>query len=389
VRRAKGEGSLLKRAGCRFWYAQYVHNGKKVRISTRETSKMKALGALRRLMGDAERGLAPLPEAHKLRYADLRQGLLDDYRKKENRSLTTNANGDETIHALYALDEFFGYGPKNPGPRVSEIKPKTSNDFIRKRQEQGVGNAIINRSLACLRRMLRIACYDDEVIQKVPKVHFLREPPARKGFLKLEQFNELLALLPTHLKPLILFLYYCGVRGGEALQIEWSQVDLDRRLIRLEVEQTKSDEARYAPLPSELVMLLRAIEPKTGKVFDVTNLRVEWQKACAACGQGTRTLMEPKDEKGYPWYRYRGLQIHDLRRSAVRNLVMIAGVPEKVAMKISGHKTRAVFDRYHIVSTADITDAMSKLELVAGDIGANKVQKALTAKSHKRSSRRK
>jgi integrase len=357
-------------------------------VSTREESKMKALGVLRRLMGDTERGLAPLSDARKLRYADLRQGLLDDYRKKENRTLTTDANGDETIHALYALDEFFGYGPNNPGPRVSEIRPKTSKDFARKRLEQGVGNAIINRSLSCLRRMLRIA-YDDEQIQRVPKVHFQKEPPARKGFLELEKFNELLALLPTLLKPLIIFLYYCGVRVGEALQIEWSQVDLDARLIRLEEEQTKGDEARYAPLPAELVMLLRATEPKIGKVFDDTNLRVEWQKACAACGQGTRKLMKPKDEKGYPWYKYKGLSIHDLRRSAVRNLVTVAGVPEKVAMKISGHKTRDVFDRYHIVSTTDVSAAMSKLELAASEIGAKQVQNALPAPSQQLASDRK
>jgi|SRR5580658_4457055 hypothetical protein len=136
-------------------------------------------------------------------------------------------------------------------------------------------------------------------------------------------------------------------------------------------------------------MLLRAIEPKTGKVFDDTNLRVEWQKACAACRLGTRTLMQPKDENGDPWYRYEGLSIHDLRRCAVRNLVTIAGVPERTAMRISGHKTRAGFDRYHIVSTADITDAMSKLELAAAGISAKQVQKALIAEPKKRASSRK
>ena len=105
-------------------------------------------------------------------------------------------------------------------------------------------------------------------------------------------------LLPTHLKPLILFRYYCDVRVGEALQIEWPQVDSDAGLIRLEEEQTKTDEARYAPLPAELIMLLREINPKVpkvpkvGKVFDDSNLRVEWQKACAACGQGTRNAGE-------------------------------------------------------------------------------------------------
>jgi hypothetical protein len=362
VRRAKGEGGLFKVKGCRFWYAQYVHNGKQVRVSTREESKMKALGALRRLMGDRDRGLAPMPEAQKLRYADLRSGLLANYNERGNRSLRTSADGEESIGGLKQLDAFFNFDANYPGPPVTRINTETSREFARQRQAQGVGSAWINRSLHCLRRMLRIA-HEDGRIQNVPKIRMLKEPPARKGFLELEKFDELAKLLPTHLRPLVTFLYYCGVRIGEAVQIEWSQVDLDARLIRLEEDQTKNAQARTVPLPSVLVMMLAEIKPKTGKVFSDTNLRVEWQKACAACGLGTRTLVEPEEgEEGFAWYKYRGLLIHDLRRSAVRNLVG-AGVPEVVAMKISGHKTRAVFDRYHIVSTDDVTNAMRRLEL--------------------------
>jgi integrase len=382
-RRAKGEGSLLKIYGKKdakghkkpvseIWYAQYVHNGKQVRVSTGETSKMKALGVLRRLMGDRDRGLAPLPESQKLRYADLRRGLIANYEERGNRSLTTYADGEENINGLRQLDDFFNYSESNPGPPLPQITTETSREFARKRQADGVGTATVNRSLACLRRMLRIA-HEDGRIQHVPKIRFLKEPPPRKGFLELEKFNELLALLPTYLQPLILLLYYCGLRVDEGRQIEWPAVDLDAHLIRLEAEQTKTDEARTVPLPAQLVMMLRAIEPKTGKVFDDTNLRNEWQKACAACGQGTRTLIEPEKEDAHAWYKYTGLLVHDLRRSAVRNLVN-AGVPERVAMQISGHKTRAVFDRYHIVSTDDVTKAMSRLELNGPRISESEVK---------------
>ena len=268
-----------------------------------------------------------------------------------------------------------------PGELVPAPLPATiftAREFAQKRLAEGAKNGTVNGSLALLRRILSIADEDGK-IQVKPKIRLLKPGPARKGFLPREQFDKLLAHIPIHLKPLVTFLYFCGVRLGEALQIEWSQVNLDEALIRLEEEQTKNSEPRTVPLPDVLVAMLEKIEPKDGQVFDGTNLRKAWHKACADAGFGT--LAKGAIDK------YTGLLIHDLRRSAIKNL-MKAGVSEKVAMAISGHKTRAVFDRYHIVDTQDVIDAMRRVQQAArtkhlGSFSEKSVKKGRVARRPK------
>jgi hypothetical protein len=82
--------------------------------------------------------------------------------------------------------------------------------------------------------------------------------------------------------------------------------------------------------------------------------------ACAACGLGRKITVEGK--KWTP--RYDGLTLHDLRRSALRNLIN-PGVRERVAMQVTESKTRSVFDRYHIAWPVEVTNRCGLLKLRA------------------------
>ncbi len=342
--------------GSKNYYAQIYRDGRPCRITTGTDVKQEAQGFLRNLLTDADNGKAFVGDVLKITYGHLRASLLQNYVERGNRSLLTHADGTEFINGLEPLDEFFGYkNDEESGVPLTKITTDSARAFATKRLEAGVTNSTVNNSLKLLRRMLRIA-HEDGKVQVVPKIRFFKPNSARKGFLPREKFDELLAHLPVHLQPLITFLYYCGVRLGEALQIQWPQVDLNRAVIRIEDEQAKSGEARTVPLPDALVMMLLQVEPKTGPVFDGANLRKAWCKACDKTGLG---ILEKIDAQGNR--RYTGLLVHDLRRSAIKNL-MKAGVNEKVAMAISGHKTRAVFDRYHIVDETDVLEAMRKVQ---------------------------
>ncbi len=100
----------------------------------------------------------------------------------------------------------------------------------------------------------------------------------------------------------------------------------------------------------------------------VAEFRKSWATACVCAGLGKMVCPKCGAEGDAHWCerckmetRYRGRIFHDFRRCAVRNL-MRAGVPQTVAMSISGHRTVSVFQRYDITSEDDLAAAMRKLE---------------------------
>ena len=114
----------------------------------------------------------------------------------------------------------------------------------------------------------------------------------------------------------------------------------------------KNDYPLTLPLTLELVGMLGKLLRTEGPVFDTTNFRREWVSACVKVGLGRKT--------GEGWYEYEGLNPHDFRRSAVRNLTN-AGVDQGKALKITGHKTAAAFERYNIKTTGDLHEASDEV----------------------------
>jgi len=160
-------------------------------------------------------------------------------------------------------------------------------------------------------------------------------------------------------KPVARFAYITGWRTlSEILPLQWRQVDFSGRIVTLDPGTTKNKDGRLFPFTADLLALLDEQKSKregllcpwvfTYKGGQFKSYKRAWKTACR--------------KAGLP-----GMIPHDFRRTAVRNLVR-AGVPERVAMQMTGHKTRSVFDRYHIVSQGDLFDAARRVDLFTGTV---------------------
>jgi integrase len=245
-------------------------------------------------------------------------------------------------------------------------------EFIEKRRNDGLSNASINRELASLKRMFNLAAQSTPPkVAQVPYISMLAERNVRKGFFEHDQFLTLRALLPDYVKPIATFAYHIGWRKEEILSLTWNKVDLKQGIVRLNPGETKNEEGRTIYLNEELAGMLRELFTKRQLgcpyVFQVNGRRVGDFKKCwnTACIQaGLSDLRRDGSGKAVPNRRGEVIQVstrifHDFRRTAVRNMIR-AGVPERVAMTLSGHKTRSVFDRYNIVSEEDLKQAAMK-----------------------------
>jgi integrase len=165
-------------------------------------------------------------------------------------------------------------------------------DWVTKqRKKSGVSNATVNRMLAVTRSILRRAALDWEWLDKVPKVKLLPEPKRRIRWLTHGEADKLVAELPEHLADMAQFTLATGLRQANVTQLEWTQIDLDKRIAWIHPDQAKARKAISVPLSQDAVtVLLRQIGKHHQRVFTyqgkpVTQVNTKaWHKALGRAG---------------------------------------------------------------------------------------------------------
>ena len=350
----RGFGHLYRRG--RVWWIKWSDaNGRRHFRSSGTKDRAVAAAMLREQVAHRDRGMPVLPDPRKVSVDMLLDGLLAEYRTNARRSLSR-----VELSCTHLL-RYFG------GRSAAGVTGADVTYYADLRLKEKAAPATVNRELAALRRAYRLAVRQG-LLLLVPSITTLREDNVRTGFLDPDQVEAVCAKLKRREveAAVVHFCYLTGWRSrSEVFPLTWAQVDWVGGFIRLEPGTTKNREGRAFPITPALRAVLerrldytRRCERTQGRIIPwvfhrkgqpVRSMKRSWREACRKAGVPGRVL-------------------HDLRRSAVRNLER-AGVSRSVAMKLTGHKTESVYRRYAIVSESDLREAGVKLAGIrpAGD----------------------
>jgi integrase len=204
------------------WWAKYSAGARVIRQSTGTTDKRAAQRFLDSRVGRAAEGLPILPRADRVRYEEAAEDLRQHY-------ATTGSRG--TVEAGWRLTHL---GAFFAGRRLVSLGPQDATAYAAQRQGPGASNATINRELAVLGRMLRLAAENNK-LHRVPVLRKLKESAPRAGFFEPAQYEAVRRRLPADLQAACAIAYTYGWRmRSEVLTLRLSQLDLKAGTLRLE-----------------------------------------------------------------------------------------------------------------------------------------------------------
>ncbi len=217
----RGLGRVFKRGSV--WWIAYYHRGKEHRESSESDRETTAKKLLKKRLGEIGMGKVVGPVEERVTFEELSEDLLRDYQVNKRKAAKIIQYPIKHLKNSFTLY------------KARDLTTDRINGHIARRQQEGAKNATINRELAALKRMFSLAVQAGKLSSK-PYIPTLEENNARQGFLDHGSFLALKESLSEHLKDPVTFLYYSGWRVSEMRALEWRDVDLAGKVIRLRPE---------------------------------------------------------------------------------------------------------------------------------------------------------
>lgn len=345
----------------KIWMLDYGLDKARHRESSHTTVKEDALELLRQRIGKRKDGtLTGKPD--RVTLAQLKAALEQHYRMEKNKSWGRAAQ------AFKHIEKHFG-----AAARALSITSSAVDQYQVERLDAGAARDTIRYEVAIL-----TAAFSRGVKKKLlamrPEFEKVAGGDARQGFFEQRDFAALVVELPSLRADLVRFLYFTGWRKTEGTLLLWAQVDWD--------DETYQEEDRE-PLPGPTACIRIAKPLKRGKAREFPIAEFQELRELLLARWRVRDGIYVFHRHGGPFGDFRkvwdtackkaglaGRLVHDLRRTAARNL-QDEGFSEAEVMLLSGWSTRSMFDRYNIRSAADLRRAVKRRAELKGTQNAN------------------
>lgn len=328
------ETGIHRRPDSRFWWIDVVlPDGRRIRQSTRTENRDEAEALLSRLKVDTFReanfGIKPKRSWQEavLRYLEVKASL------RSNRDVR---------RICKRLDPYLG----------SKLLTDISGDVVwhicQRELARGNTPATVNRYLATIRGILRMARDEWQWIDNFPKIRMLPGEVERDRWLTREEADRLIAVCPSHLVAIVRFALATGCRASEITGLEWNRVDLERGTAWL--NRTKNGTPRGVPLNQDAVAVLQGEKGRHPRYcFTYRGAPILW----GVCNTG---WLEAVRKAGLTDFRF-----HDLRHTWA-SWHRQAGTSCDELKELGGWKSRVMADRYAKFATVHLTAAASRIE---------------------------
>jgi len=319
------------------WYIDYSRNGRRIRRKV-GSSKEQAQLALKAVEVDLVKGkYLGIEEPPKMIF----EKLCAEYLKyaKTNKTYYSYRRDEVSMKPM-----LLAFGSR-------QIKDITAHDFECYMNQRKVDhkNSTVNREIACIKHMLNKAIeWGYLLTNPLRTVRMLKEPPGRVRYLNGEEIECLLSQCADHIRPIVIMALNTGMRRGEVLNLTWSDIDLQNRIIH--VRHTKNNEIKTIPINDTLLNTIRTLGPQLPNQYVFANsagipyidVKTGFKKALRRAG--------------IPDFRF-----HDLRHTFASRLVM-AGTDLRTVQVLLGHKDIKMTMRYSHLSDTHLREAVKRLE---------------------------